>query len=155
MAKDKPVNAKAVERRGIAAWQSVMERFDRLFDAAGHKAVFAEPILAEGRTVIGAAEVMIGVGGGGGGSFPTGEKPAADVEVGEGEDAAANNDNFGGGGGGGAFSRPVAIIVIDEGGVRVEPVVDATKVALAGITAFGSMIFMVARMWGAANSKRG
>jgi uncharacterized spore protein YtfJ len=155
MAKDKAANAKAVERRGVAAWQSALERFDRLFETAGHKAIFAEPVSAEGRTVIGAVEVMIGVGGGGGGSFPTGEKPATDAQAGEGEDAAANNDNFGGGGGGGAFSRPVAVIVIDEDGVRVEPVVDATKVALAAITAFGSMIFMMARMWSAANSKRG
>jgi uncharacterized spore protein YtfJ len=147
MAKEKPSNTKAVERTGVAAWQSALARFDSFLEMAGHKSVFAEPIEAEGSTVIGTAETIMGWGGGGGGSFKMGESPVAvdseDPEV----DARPPGDDFGGGAGGGAYTRPVAVIVIDGDGVRVEPVVDATKIALAAITAFGSMFFMFARMW--------
>jgi uncharacterized spore protein YtfJ len=147
MAKEKASNTKAVERTGVAAWQSALERFDGFLESVGHKAVFAAPIEAEGSTVIGAAETIMGWGGGGGGSFKMGESPAAtDPEAPE-TDARPPGDDFGGGAGGGAFTRPVAVIVIDGDGVRVEPVVDATKIALAAITAFGSMFFMFARMW--------
>lgn len=52
----------------------------------------------------------------------------------------------GGGGGGGASGRPVAVISVGEDGVRVEPVVDVTKIAIAFFTAFGSMAFMLAKM---------
>lgn len=154
MAKDKAASTKSVERTGMAAWQSALQRFDNFLENAGHRSVFAEPVEAEGRTVIGAAEVMMGVGGGGGGSFKygNGERPDDDgAEVAE--EGRAPSDDFGGGGGGGAFTRPVAVIIIDEDGVRVEPVVDATKVALAAITAFGSMVLLFARMWRGASGK--
>lgn len=52
----------------------------------------------------------------------------------------------GGGGGGGASGRPVAVISVSEDGVQVEPVVDATKIALAFFTALGSMFFMLTKM---------
>jgi uncharacterized spore protein YtfJ len=156
VAKKKSVNVKDVEQHNVRPWQSALDRFDRLFDAASHEAVFAEPIAAEGQTVISAAEVMIGIGMGGGGSFKMGQQPAAeDLASEEQGEQTGGGDDFGGGGGGGAFSRPVAVIVIDGDGVRVEPVVDATKVALAGITVFGSMMFMLARMWGAARRGEG
>ncbi|HUY99220.1 MAG TPA: hypothetical protein VMU89_02645 [Thermomicrobiaceae bacterium] len=38
-------------------------------------------------------------------------------------------------GGGGARGRPVAVVVIGPDGVRVRPIVDATRVALAGVVA--------------------
>jgi uncharacterized spore protein YtfJ len=147
MAKEKASNTKAVERTGVAAWQSALNRFDNFLESAGHKSVFAEPIAAEGSTVIGAAETMMGWGGGGGGSFKMGEGPIATDSEGPEADARPPGDDFGGGAGGGAYTRPVAVIVIDDDGVRVEPVVDATKIALAAITAFGSMFFMIARRW--------
>jgi uncharacterized spore protein YtfJ len=52
----------------------------------------------------------------------------------------------GGGGGGRILSRPVAVVIASPEGVRVEPVVDITKVALAGLTALGFMIGMMFRM---------
>ena len=52
----------------------------------------------------------------------------------------------GGGGGGAAAGRPVAVITIDQEGVRVEPVFDATKVALAFFTMLGSIFFMGSKM---------
>jgi energy-coupling factor transporter ATP-binding protein EcfA2 len=44
------------------------------------------------------------------------------------------------GGGGGAIGRPVAIIAIGPDGVRIKPVVDLTKVALAGLTTWATML---------------
>ena len=44
------------------------------------------------------------------------------------------------GGGGGAMGRPVAIIAIGPDGVTIKPVVDVTKLALAGLTAWVSML---------------
>jgi len=52
----------------------------------------------------------------------------------------------GGGGGGRILSRPVAVVVASPEGVRVEPVVDITKIALAGLTAIGFMVGMMFRM---------
>ena len=50
------------------------------------------------------------------------------------------------GGGGRTFSRPVAVVIVGPEGVRVEPVMDVTKVALAALTAFGFMFSMLGRM---------
>jgi hypothetical protein len=40
----------------------------------------------------------------------------------------------------------VAVVVASPEGVRVEPVVDITKIALAGLTALGFMVGMMFRM---------
>ena len=117
-------------------FDAVMARADRLFDTARPEAVFAAPVTIEGRTVINAAEVLVGAGFGGGG----GASPASEGQ-GEGENAA-----MGSGVGGFAQSRPVAVVIIDRDGVRVEPIVDATKLGLAALTVFGSMFFFLARM---------
>ncbi len=53
----------------------------------------------------------------------------------------------GGGGGGSVYSRPVAVIISSPEGVRVEPVFDLTKIALAGMTTGVLMFGMVARLW--------
>jgi uncharacterized spore protein YtfJ len=127
-----------------ASIDAVMARADRLFDSARPEAAFAEPVTVDGRTVIAAAEVLIATGfGGGGGSGPT---PAPEGE------AEATSEGMGAGMGGFAQSRPVAVVIIDGDGVRVEPVVDATKLGIAALTVFGSMFFFLARMLG--GSKR-
>lgn len=79
-----------------------------------------------------------------------GEAAAEGEGEGPGESDEAAGMGGGGGGGGGASGRPVAVISIGEDGVQVEPVVDATKVALAFFTALGSMFFMLMKMRGAA-----
>lgn len=116
---------------------AVMARADRLFDTARPAAVFAEPVTVDGRTVIAAAEVLIATGFGGGGGGPS---PAAE--------AAPTSGGMGAGLGGFAQSRPVAVVIIDRDGVRVEPVVDATKLGIAALTVLGSMLFFLARMLG-------
>lgn len=50
------------------------------------------------------------------------------------------------GGGGGSSGQPVAIIIIGPDGVTVKPVVDVTKIALAGVTAWGTMFMLLRGM---------
>lgn len=114
----------------------IVSRVDGLFDVARPEAVFAPPVTVDGRTVISAAELLVGMGIGGGG----GPSPATEGQ------ADGENAGMGAGGGGYAQSRPVAVIIIDGDGVRVEPVVDVTKLGLAAITVLGSMFFFLARM---------
>ena len=122
------------------AVDDIVSRVDGLFDVARPEAVFAPPVTVDGRTVISAAELLVGMGIGGGG----GPSPAAEGQA-EGENAGMGM-GMGAGGGGYAQSRPVAVIIIDGDGVRVEPVVDVTKLGLAAITVLGSMFFFLARM---------
>ncbi|HEY9088057.1 MAG TPA: spore germination protein GerW family protein [Anaerolineaceae bacterium] len=115
---------------------------DRFLDAAAVDAVYGEPVVHEGQMIIPTAEVIsvLGVGYGGGGGSSESETENKGPDYGSGG---------GGGGGGRIFSRPAAIIVADASGVRVEPVVDVTKLGLAALTAFGFMIGMFFRMRGA------
>lgn len=50
------------------------------------------------------------------------------------------------GGGGGGRGRPVAVIVVAADGVRVQPVLDVTRLALAGMTTGAFMAFWLARL---------
>lgn len=118
---------------------------EKLFDVAQPGAVFGEPVSVGDHTVITASEIKVGAGfgyGGGGGSGPSEPGGAAGTEGGE---AGAG---FGGGGGGGGVSggRPVAAISVGPDGVRVEPVLDVTKIALAALTTLGAMFMLFSRM---------
>jgi uncharacterized spore protein YtfJ len=66
--------------------------------------------------------------------------------VGSGGSDEQTGEGGGGGGGGFSLSRPVAVIVSGPDGVRVEPVIDATKIALAALTAGAFIIGMVGRL---------
>ena len=127
-----------------------VELMEKLIAVAQPGAVYSEPIVSGEYTIITASEVSVGMGfgyGGGGGSMPgptedevtTSDEPESQAQAGSG---------FGAGGGGGGFSmgRPVAVISIGPMGVQVQPVTDVTKMALAFLTAAGSMLFMLARM---------
>lgn len=112
------------------------ELLDKLFAAAQPGAVFSAPVVAGDYTIITASEISTGGGFGSGKGFgpasrPTGETPAKpDATIGGGS---------GMGGGGGASGRPLAAIIIGPDGVRVQPVVDATKIGLAALAAFGTI----------------
>ncbi len=113
---------------------------DKVFAAARPGLVFSAPVVAGAYTVIAASEVVAGGGFGLGGS----EAPPADRGI---------TGGHGGGGGGGASTRPVAVIVIGPDGVKVKPIIDVTKIALAGITAWGAMGLMLARMVGGSRKR--
>lgn len=106
----------------------------KLLDAAKVGAVYGQPVQYADTTIIPTAEVLsvawVGAGVGGG-------KSAKDENIGGGNGA---------GGGGRVLSRPVAAIVITSGEVRVEPIWDVTKLVLAGLTAAGFCLAMIARM---------
>ncbi len=133
--------------------QEILEKF---VETARPSSVFAPPLTAGDYTVITASEVYAGMGvgfGGGGGSAPAAPKepagdqpPAESPKAGEDELPAGSGVGYGGGGGGVTMGRPVAAITIGPDGVRVEPIVDATKVALAFFTTIGAMALLFSRM---------
>ncbi len=110
--------------------QVAEKTMSKFLEAGTVRAVYGEPTEYGDITIIPSAEVVSVMGFGlGAGTGETGEGRAS-----------------GAGGGGGIQSRPVAAIVISPNGVRVEPIVDVTKVWLAGLTAAGFIAGMVARM---------
>jgi uncharacterized spore protein YtfJ len=82
--------------------KSTFEEVERILST---KSVVAEPIVLDGKTIIPLVSVGFGIGGGGAG------RPGADKGEGSG---------LGVGAGGGV--KPVAVIVGDEGALRVEPI---------------------------------
>ena len=104
-------------------------------------AVYDEPIEHGDTLIVPAAEVLCGMGFGIGYGSGSASEAEADKTAGP-----SSGSGGGGGGGGRVFARPVAVIVADAEGVRVEPVIDITKVALASLTAAGFIAGMVMRM---------
>jgi uncharacterized spore protein YtfJ len=128
----------------MAALELIQNTMDEFLVTADVHAVYGEPIEHGDRLIIPSAEVLCAMGFGAGSGNGTGsENNTAD----EGSSPAMGSGSGGGGGGGGrVFSRPVAVIVSDSQGVRVEPVIDITKIALASLTAAGFMVGMLLRM---------
>ena len=145
---------------------------DKLIATARPEAVFQPPIITGDYAVITASEVScglgVGFGGGGGYDEDPGLKGRHDVAPETGDpglktrhdiapddedeglktrhDVAPGGQGVGGGGGGFSTGRPVAAISIGPDGVHVEPIVDATKVALAFFTTLGAMAMMWSSM---------
>jgi uncharacterized spore protein YtfJ len=109
---------------------STLERF---LDTADVKRVYGEPIQHGDTVVIPTAEVLAGLGFGAG------------YGIGTGPQGAGEGGGGGGGGGGRTLSRPVAVIIVTPESIRVQEVVDPTKIALAAITAGGFMMAMLLR----------
>ncbi|HAD06329.1 MAG TPA: hypothetical protein DCE76_04135 [Anaerolineaceae bacterium] len=113
------------EALATAALETIQDTMDQFMATADVNAVFGETIKHQGNLILPAAEVVsfmgFGVGSGAGGS---------------GENKGVGT---GGGGGGNTFARPVAVIVANDQGVQVKPVVDFTKIYL---TAFTTLAFV-------------
>ena len=150
-------DAVQILKESTSSWKESIDLINKLFAVAKPSTIFAEPVSANGYTVITASEVHVGLGvgygSGGGEGFgpPQAEDEAADEvpDEAEGEQKSGSyGTGVGGGGGGGGFStgRPVAAIIIEPEGVRIEPIVDVTKLGLAFVTVLGSIFFMGARM---------
>ena len=82
------------------------------------RTVVGEPITIEDRTLIPLISVGFGFGAGGG--------------SGKGE-AKQKGEGEGGGTGGGAWVKPVAVIIIDKEGVRIEPIRGGLSTAIEKI----------------------
>lgn len=109
--------------------QETMETF---IETADVSKVYGEPIVHEDTLIIPAAEVVAVAGFGAG--------------YGSGGPEDVSGEGSGAGGGGKTFSRPVAVVIADNNGVRVEPIVDPTKIAMTFFTTLGFMVATVARM---------
>lgn len=118
-----------------ASIDTIKQTLDKFLDTADVSAVYGQPIQNGDTLIIPTAEVLSGMGFG--------------LVYGGGRDAEGDaGSGSGGGGGGRVLSRPVAVIIASTDEVRVEPVVDITKVALAALTASGFMMGMLLRMMG-------
>jgi uncharacterized spore protein YtfJ len=112
------------------------ETLEVMLETASVEKVYGEPLVHEGTMIIPTAEVLAVAGFGAAyGSSSSSEHDEHD-----------HGSGGGAGGGGRTFSRPVAVIIADENGVRVEPVLDPTKIALTFITALGFMLATISRM---------
>jgi uncharacterized spore protein YtfJ len=123
--------------------EQVRELMEKLLAVAKPGTVFGEPVLIGEHTVITASEITIGMGFGFGGAFGSAPQLAEAEEQGREE---AGGGGYGSGGGGGGGGRPVAAIIAGPSGVRVEPIVDVTKLGLALFTAVGGMFLAFNRM---------
>jgi uncharacterized spore protein YtfJ len=110
----------------------VQETLETFLETANVNKVYAQPVQHEDTIIIPAAEVVAGMGFGAG--------------YGGGGPVEDQGGGGGGGGGGKTFARPVAVVIADKNGVRVEPVMDPTKIALTALTAFGFILGTIAKM---------
>jgi uncharacterized spore protein YtfJ len=102
--------------------EQILKAMTTIQEVASVKQVFGEPKTVGDRTVIPVAAVSYGFGFGYG----------RGTEGGNG-DATPGREGGGGGGGGRVHARPVAVLELTPERVRVEPIVDASRIALAGI----------------------
>jgi uncharacterized spore protein YtfJ len=107
----------------LALLQSLKES---ILTQANVKAVYGEPIVAQGKTVVPVAKVMYGYGAGAG---------TAGVR-----DSKAQGE--GGGGGGGARAIPVGVIEICDQQTRFVPISDRKKLTGAVIAGIGLGVWL-------------
>ncbi len=108
--------------------EELQQRLREMQGQAGVRAVFGEVMEIEGRKVIPVASVSYGFGLGGG------QAPKA------GGDGAT-----GGGGGGGLRVEPLALVEVVEGKLRVQPIVNVTRLAVLGMLLVAWNVFWITR----------
>jgi len=120
----------------MEALKALFERLDKVSEEVNVNAVFGTPETIDGITLIPVAEIMYGfcagVGSGPSSEYDEDDECCCD-EASADADAAEGKAAIGAGGGAGAKARPIAYIAVGPEGVRVQPIVDEQKVALAGI----------------------
>jgi len=114
-----------------------LEPIEKMVDGLGVGAVFGEPIREDGMTVIPVAEVRFAFGYGYGSGRGRGEETAG------GPSTAEEGSGGGSGAGGRASAKGYVRISADE--VRFEPVLDVTRLALAGIALAAWSVFWIGR----------
>lgn len=109
---------------------------DNIGTRATVNTVFGEPRVMDGRALIPIAMVAGGFGAGGG----EGKRPSLEE--------GTQEEGSGGGGGGGFAVRPLAVLEVADGQTKLIPILDMTKVILAGIGILGTALFMLSRSMG-------
>jgi len=112
----------------LAVLQSLKES---ILSQASVKAIYGEPIAAQGKTVIPIAKIMYGYGAGAG--------------TGGVGDSSARGE--GGGGGGAVRAIPVGVIEISDQQTRFVPITDRKKLAGAVLTGIGLGVCLGWRRW--------
>lgn len=107
----------------------LQKRFQEMQGKADVRTVYGDAIELDGRRVIPVASVQygFGMGGGSGPGKVEGEAPG------------------GGGGGGGIRVEPVALIDITDGKLKVEPIVNVTRLATMAMILAAWSVFWVSR----------
>ncbi len=109
----------------------LQKRFQEMQAKGGVRSSFGEVIEVDGHRLIPVAAVTYGFGLGGG------QGPKREAKGGV---------PGGGGGGGGMRVEPIALIEISNGAVKIQPILNVTRIAIAGMLFGAWTIFWVARM---------
>lgn len=129
----------------LTSQEKATELMEKLIAVGRADSAFSQPVESGEYKVITAASVSVGMGYGYGGGAG-GNGPAKDAKPDDSDAPSATTGvGFGGGGGGASTSRPVAAIEIGPEGVRVEPIVDVTKIGLALFTTLISMFTLLGK----------
>jgi uncharacterized spore protein YtfJ len=134
--------------------ETMLSRIGDVQDRATVKTVFGEPYQIDGRTIIPIARVSYGFGFGGGratGNEPDATEPAAAGGRPESSRRAAQarangagaGSGSGGGGGAGVSVRPVAVLEISGADTKVRPIVDVTRLVVAGMLLAAWNVFWI------------
>jgi len=113
----------------------MMEAISSLKETATVEKVYGPAQTIGERTIIPVAEVMYKFCMGFGKGKPRRAEPAA----------AEGEEGEGAGGGGGVRARPVAVLEVTPTGMQVVPIVDVTRMALAGILMGTAAVCMTGR----------
>lgn len=107
---------------------------ERVGKVATVNTVFGEPRVMDGRSIIPVALVTGGFGAGGGeGKMPSGDG------------GQPQQEGTGGGGGGGFVVRPLAVLEVTHQQTKLIPVLDMTKIILAGIGLLGGSLWIIGK----------
>jgi len=126
-----------------SALEVIQQNMKEFLQAGSVEAVYGKPIKQADTVIIPTAEVLSVMGFGVGSGYGRGPSIAKENEEGENESEGGGG---GGGGGGRILSRPAAVIIATPDEVRVEPIMDLTKIGLAALTAGGFVLGMFFRM---------
>ena len=122
-----------------------LEPIEKMVDDLGVGAVFGEPIREGGMTVVPVAEVRFAFGYGHG----SGRGRAEEAEGGP-----RTDEGSGGGSGAGGRASAKGYIRISANEVKFAPVLDVTRLALAGIAFAAWSVYWIARMVRAVGGRR-
>jgi uncharacterized spore protein YtfJ len=122
-----------------------LEPIEKMIDGLGAGAVFGEPIREGSVTVVPVAEVRFAFGYGYGSGRGRGE---------ESEGGPRTDEGSGGGSGAGGRATARGYIRISADEVRFEPVLDVTRLALAGIALAAWSVFWIGRAMRAVGRRR-
>lgn len=118
------------------------EPIQQMVDKIGATAVFGQPTSENGVTIIPVSQIAygFGYGGGYGQGRPVEENGDADAST----QTMTTDEGGGGGGGAGGRATPCGYIHITADGVKYQPIVDETRIPLAGMLMVAWAIFWIA-----------